>query len=255
MSYSLQTWQPALTEPRAPIAGEAETANAAEGERGYRAAFLSTDTAGRRERRLAVVFIVLSAIAFAAAAPFARVPLINVPAFIPAYEAALVISDLITALLLLGQFAQLRSPSLLALAAGYLFNALMILPHALSFPDLFAPMGLIGGNSQTTAWLYMLWHAGFPVFVMAYIGFKDRETRRDPAAGARGSIPVAIAVVVGVVVVLTLLAVTGNTVLPEIMQGNGYTSVTKFVVATVWALSLAALLLLWWNQSPSVLDL
>jgi hypothetical protein len=80
------------------------------------------------------------------------VPLIKVPAFIPAYESALVFGDLITALLFLGQFSQLRSPSLLALAAGYLFDALMIIPHALSFPDLFAPMGLLGGNSQTTAW-------------------------------------------------------------------------------------------------------
>jgi len=65
-------------------------------------AFVSIAPASARERRVALSVAVLSLLAFAAAVPFVRVPLQQVPAFIPAYEAALIIEDLITAALLFG---------------------------------------------------------------------------------------------------------------------------------------------------------
>ena len=57
----------------------------------------------------------------------------------------------------------------------------MAVPHALSFPRLFAPDGLIGAGPQTTAWLYMIWHAGFPLAVIGYALLRD--SRRDAAPG------------------------------------------------------------------------
>ncbi len=240
--------------PDLVLPGEIGARNAAD-ERPFRPTFLSTVAAGPGQRRLALAVLVLSAVAFAAAVPFARVPLIKVPAFIPAYEAALVINDLITATLFFGQFSQVRSRSLLALASGYLFDAFMVIPHAASFPGLFSPTGLLGANGQTTAWLYMFWHAGFPLFLMAYVGYKRQETREPGAERSQVGIPSAIITVLGTVGALTLLAAAGHAALPEIMAGNGYTPAMKFVVASVWTLSLAALLLLWWSRSPSVLDL
>ena len=71
-------------------------------------------------------------------------------------------------MLLFSQFMRLRSRALLLLAAGYLFDALMIVPHALSFPGVFSETGLLHAGPQTTAWLYAFWHAGFPLFVLAY---------------------------------------------------------------------------------------
>jgi hypothetical protein len=64
--------------------------------------FVSTALPGRSERRLAVALVLVLAVAFAAAVPFAQVSLLKVPAFIPAYEAALLILDLVTAILLFG---------------------------------------------------------------------------------------------------------------------------------------------------------
>lgn len=90
------------------------------------------------------------------------------PAFILSYQAALFFIDLITAVLLYEQFVRLRSPSVLTLAAGYLFDAFLIVPHTLTFPGAFAPTGLPGAGMQTTAWLYVFWHGGFPLFVMGY---------------------------------------------------------------------------------------
>src|SRR3954471_17758848 len=125
-------------------------------------------------RRTALVVVAISALAFLAAIPFAKTPLTPVPAFIPAYEIALVVNDVITAALLFGQFTYLRSRALLVLAGGYLFTALIAIAHALTFPGLVTPAGLLGAGPQTTAWLYMFWHGVFPACVIAYALLKDR---------------------------------------------------------------------------------
>jgi hypothetical protein len=44
----------------------------------------------------------------------------------------------------------------------------MIVPHALSFPGVFAETGLLHAGPQTTAWIYAFWHTGFPLFVLGY---------------------------------------------------------------------------------------
>src|SRR5262245_42603763 len=129
--------------------------------------FLSTLPAGRRERRVALTAVLVSATLFLAVAPFATVQLTPVWAFIPIYESAMVINHLITAVFLFGQFYISRWRALLLLACGYLFTAALVVPHALSFPGLFAPTGLLGAGPQSTAWLYMFWHAGFPLLVIA----------------------------------------------------------------------------------------
>src|SRR5581483_11464473 len=130
--------------------------------------FLSTMPAEPRERRLALAVVVASLAVFADAAPFARERLAAAWAFLPVYQSALVVNDLITTVLLLGQFAILRLRALLLLGAAYFLSALMAVAHALSFPGLFAETGLLGSGPQTTAWLYFLWHAGFPLLVIAY---------------------------------------------------------------------------------------
>ncbi|HUI99631.1 MAG TPA: ATP-binding protein [Usitatibacter sp.] len=200
--------------------------------------------------------VLVSALAFAGLAPFAKRPLPHVPAFISTYQAALVANDVITAALLFGQFGYFRQRSLLALASGYLFTALIAVAHALSFPGLFASSGLLGAGPQTTAWLYMFWHAGFPLFVIAYaVG------DRFPLAGAQDGasiVPPVFACVAGVsaaVLLLVLLATAGAGRLPAIMSGNGYSASMLATVATVWLSSIAGLFFLWRRRPHSVLDL
>jgi len=215
---------------------------------------LSTLPAGRAERRLASVVVLVSIIVFAAAVPYARRPLAGVTAFIPAYESALVINDLITGALLFGQFSIGRSRALLVLASGYLFCALIEIAHALSYPGVFSQSGLLGAGPQSTAWLYMFWHGGFPLAVLGYALLKNPPaavTRR--AAGA--AIVASAAAVAGLVIVLTLLATVGGASLPAIMAGSHYTSAMIFVVGAVWALSLVALAVLLLRWPYAVLDL
>lgn len=143
-----------------------------------RKAFLSTLQADPKERRLAFIVALISLLIFIILVPFASVKLIPVPAFIPIYESALVINDLITAILLFGQFNLMRSYKLQLLACGYLFTASIAVFHALSFPGLFSPTGLLGAGTQTTVWLYMFWHGFFPLFIISYIFVKDKEIKK-----------------------------------------------------------------------------
>jgi signal transduction histidine kinase len=220
-----------------------------------RQVFLSTLTAGRGERRLALAVVLVSAAVFILVVPMAKVPLSPVWAFIPVYQSALVVNDLITAVLLFGQFAILRSRALVVLASGYLFTAVMAAAHALTFPGLFAPGGLLGAGPQTTAWLYMFWHGGFPILVGAYALLKgDGPRAAQPARHPGVAILCAGAVVLVAVSVLTLLATREQHVLPAIMQGNRYTPAMITVVSSVWALSLLALGMLWRRRPHSVLD-
>jgi len=209
-------------------------------------AFITTLPATSRDERHAALVVGVSALVFVLALPFAKVQLEQVWAFIPAYQAALVVCDLVTAALLLGQVRFSRSRALLLLAAGYLFSASLAVIHALSFPGLFAPGGLIGGGAQSTAWLYMFWHGGFPLFVIGYAVL--------PNSRLEGGLLAPITALAALVAALGWLATAGEAVLPAIMQGSRYTPAMIFVVSSVWLASIAALSLVWSRRTRSVLD-
>jgi signal transduction histidine kinase len=218
-------------------------------------AFLSTAPARPRERRIAYAAAVLSVLGFCLAVPFARAQLASFPAFIALYQSALFLNDLITAVLLFGQLSHVHSRALMVLAGGYIFNALMIIPHTLTFPGLFAPTGLLGAGEQSTAWLYMFWHGGFPLFVIAYALLRNNP-QADRLTGPAGrGVLLSLGCIAVVVCGLTLAATAGQAALPPIMAGDGYTPEMKFVVGAVWLLSLVAIVFLYPSRRRSVLDL
>ena len=100
--------------------------------------------------------------------PFALLPLRRVDGFIPGVQALIAATDFITAVLLYGQYAVARSRALVVLASGYLFAALIVLAQTLTFPGAFSPSGILGAGPQTAAWLYFVWHLGFPAAVVGY---------------------------------------------------------------------------------------
>jgi signal transduction histidine kinase/CheY-like chemotaxis protein len=215
--------------------------------------FLATTEATARERRFATIVVAISAVAFVAAIPFAKVKLVQVPAFIPTYEAALIITDLVTAILLLGQFMRLRSRAILALAAGYFFDALIIVAHFMSFPGVFSETGLLGAGSQTTAWLYISWHGGFPCFVIAYALLRERDG--IDAAPVASSLALGAACFVGMLVAAAIVVVTRwHDYLPPIIHGTTYAPTAVFFLGAAWTISVAALLLLWRKGIRTILD-
>ena len=219
-----------------------------------RSVFLSTLPATSRDRKAAIAVVGVSSVLFACAVPFAGVPLTPVPAFVASYQSALAVNDLITAILLFSQFAILRSHALLLLASGYLFTTAAAIVHGLTFPGLFAPAGLLNAGPQTTVWLYMIWHGGFPLLVLGYALLKDS----DGGAKIRGSTGAAIlGSVIAVVVTisaLTFIVTAAHDILPTLLRDGRYTATLLGVVPALWLLSLAALLVLWFRRPHSVID-
>jgi diguanylate cyclase (GGDEF)-like protein len=218
--------------------------------------FLSTMPATRSQRRLALAVVLIATVLFLVSAPFAKVQLQRVDGFIPAYETAIVLFDLITAILLFGQFAFLRSRAVLVLASGYLFTSTMTFVHALSFPGLFAPQGLLGAGPQTTVWLYVFWHVGFALFVIAFALLKDESAQSHvPHQSARMEIAASVCLVLVATALLTLLATAGQTLLPPVMDGNKYGPGAYLVALGAWPVALVALGIMLQRGPRSVLDL
>jgi len=219
------------------------------------AAFLSTLPSTPIERRFALWIVAASVLAFLVFAPIAKLPLEPNQAFLPFYQAALVICELVTAVLLFGQYAILRSRALLVLVCAYLLSAAMAVVHLLSFPGLLSAEGLLGAGPQTTAWLYFLWHGAFPLMVMAYALLKRHPGDLVQGRHFKASIVVAATATLLAAAMLTLLATAGQDLLPALMQGN-QDAPGKFMVALVtWCLCVAALVLLRHQEKQTVLDL
>src|SRR6201995_395024 len=221
---------------------------------GDRNVFLSTLPASNADRRLALVVVSISIVLFVLAVPYAGVPLTPVPAFVASYQSALAVNDIITAVLLYSQFGALRRRALLLLATGSLFTAAAAFTHALSFPGLFTPQGLLGGGSQTTVWLYMIWHGVFPLLVLGYALSKDRDGGPRIGQSAGRAILSSVAAVVIAMTAFSWLVTERHDALPTLLSGGRYTVTMIVVVCTVWCFSLAALTVLYFRTPHSVID-
>jgi signal transduction histidine kinase len=212
--------------------------------------------AGLRQRRLIFVMAVVLLGAFALAAPFATTPMRRLDAFIPTLEAIIFVNDLITSVLLFAQYAIFPSRAMLMLASGYLFTALIVIPHALTFPGAFTPGGLLGAGLQSTGWLYYFWHVGFPSAVLAYALLKGAAPRNnaEKVTTAR-AIGLSVAIVLALVCALTWAVTAGDQYLPTFFSDRtkhvrDILNVAIPVMLVVSGIALAAL----WIRRVSVLD-
>src|SRR3954463_10297321 len=101
--------------------------------------------------------------------PYGDIRLRAVTAFIPTVDSIMFVGDLITATLLYGQSSLFQSRALLVLATAYLFGALLLIPHAMTFPGAFSAEGLLGAGVNTTAWLSVWQRTAFPIAVILYV--------------------------------------------------------------------------------------
>jgi signal transduction histidine kinase len=218
---------------------------------------LSNLSPGRAQRRLAVVVLLVLLVAlFVFAGPLSTIQPGRIGAFVPAYASAIFVTDLITAVLLFAQFSILRSRALLAIANGYLFTALIVIPWMLTFPEVFAPSGLLGAGLQTTTWLYTLWHAGFPIFVIAYAVLKGADPPEGPRQGSASAAILSTAAATGLIVLAaTFLCTVGQDLLPrESLDPVRFSAIWLYAAGCLALLITIALVLLWIRRR-SVLDL
>lgn len=218
--------------------------------------FLSTAKVDERQRQRVRYVLLGSAAFFLLAAPFAQVQLPRIEAFLPLYAGALIAISLVVFTLLAGEFLASRRRSVLLLAGSYLFSALMAAAHVLSFPGLFAVVGVIGGGEQTTAWVYFLWHGGFALFLLGFtmLSSSSRDTLSEVSSAGRHLVLVAVAVSV-FAGALILLASAGNDSLPPLMRSDTDLPVKRTVALLTWTLDLIALIALWRRRTANLLEL
>ena len=187
--------------------------------------------------------------------PFGRDPWSSFPGFILIQQPLQAGNCIIVAALLFGQYSIMRTPSLNLLAAGYLFTALMIIAHTLSFPGAFAETGLFPGGVQTTSWLYPAWHIVLPVAIIAYTLLPSDQTAEPRFARARYPIAVAILLCVGGAVAITFFIIAARDRLPALVEGGRLLPAAHIVIGALLFLPLAALIALVRKQPRSILDL
>jgi diguanylate cyclase (GGDEF)-like protein len=180
-------------------------------------ATIATTPASRPTRLLAAGIAVLLVAVSGLVLPVARTGGPEIPAFLPIFSSGVVIGDLLTAYLLFNQARLVGLTPLAVLAAGYLFTGSIAAVQLMVFPGVFSAGGLLGAGPQTAVWLWMVWHGGFAVYVLAYAGL----TRRRSAPGGavrRGLAPGTLLLVV----LLATLATAGHDLLPSLVADGDY---------------------------------
>jgi signal transduction histidine kinase len=205
----------------------------------------------RRQKRVAFIAALLVPVPFIAIIPFGQIQLPQADAYIPVVDTVMLVIDSIAATLLLAQFSILRSPSLLALAGGFLLMAFLVIPHALTFPGAFAPNGLLGAGLQTTPWLNEFWFLALPSAVIAYALLKRAKPIPSGAIGL--SICATVMAAFALTCVLVWLTTEGVAFLPPIMLDPVRPQLAWHFLPIV-ALSLIAMAVLW-RRRETALDL
>ena len=218
---------------------------------------LSSSSPGKAQQRLALgILLGLLVVAYLINGPLSGLQFGVSTVFVAIYVTAMFVTELITAILLYAQFSILRSRAILVIASGYLFTGLLVISYALSFTGLLAPNGLIGGL-QTSGWMWVLWHCGFPIFVIGYALLKEEDFAKPRWQGkVRSAILRSIVLTAALAAAATFVCIVGEDKLPLLMLDHAHFSpVWPYLVgAPIVALCIFALVALWLRRR-SVLDL
>ncbi len=203
---------------------------------------------------LAVAGAVALLMGFVIVAPFASRPLAPLSGFIPAIDATIFVTDLITTAMLLALFSISFSRALLTLACGYLFSSLIILAHALTFPGGFPPTQNLGGI-QAPLRFYILWHLGYSMALVGYTLFnRDKLTTISSKTSPISVVSWSIAAVVFLVCFLVWISTTRAEFLPSLqLNSNRFSPLVAWLIPStmlICAIPLAAL----WVCRRSLLD-
>jgi PAS domain S-box-containing protein len=100
----------------------------------------------------------------------------------------------------------------------------------------------------------MIWHGVFPLLVLGYALYKDRDGGPRVRLPPSRAILLSVAAVVIAMAAFSWLVTEQHDALPTLLSGGRYTVTMIVVVCTVWFLSLAALTVLYFRTPHSVID-
>jgi signal transduction histidine kinase len=211
----------------------------------------------RKQTRFCVAIVVFLFALSVAILPFRNVPLGRVDAFIPVVNAVMAFGEVVTAILLFSQAVIFRSRALAILAASYIFVAVLLVSHALTFPGAFAPDGLLSAGLNSTSWLAQVRRVAVTIGILLYVYLKNadladrsRLERHPPAIMPH----VIVATALGVAA--TAVTIAAQDVLPQFYWNQSARIQSQavpieLVVFSLFAVATVAL----FRKRSSVLDL
>jgi diguanylate cyclase (GGDEF)-like protein len=168
------------------------------------------------------VAALLIGMAVVALLPYSRLPMPVIQPFLPMYGTTEFFVDGLTAYFLAIQFRSSREPFLGALAGAYGFVVVVATVQVLIFPGAFCPNGLLNAGPQSAAWMWLVWHIGYPAFVLgALIVQAVRLSHGNTEILQR----VAMLLMAGGPLTAGLLAwmvIAGEGALPQLIHGDSY---------------------------------
>lgn len=198
--------------------------------------------AAPRERWTAAAVAVLLVLVGIVVTPRASMAGPEIPGFMPAFGGAMIVIDLVLAVLLFSKGAIGQRAAPVSLGTAYLFSALIIVPHIAAFPGAIMPNGLIG-TSASAVWLWSFWHTGFALAIIRHVIGRRSESRSGVIFGS----------VIGTgaaVVLLAVIATVGVPYLPSTLSGRSYlvSNFTLGMQLVVISTSVAALTFVLWRK-------
>jgi diguanylate cyclase (GGDEF)-like protein len=131
--------------------------------------------ATRKQVVLAGALALFVLLALTIAGQHARETLPVIAPFMPMCALTVFTTSVIAAFLLGARFTVTQQPMLGALGGAYAFTAITVALQLLMFPGVFTRTGLFGAGPHSAAWMWVFWHAGFPLFVILAALIRDRQ--------------------------------------------------------------------------------
>lgn len=153
--------------------------------------------------------------------PISGTQLADIPPLLPMFATAVFIIENLTVYFLLTQFHSTREPFLAALSGAYEFVAILVIFQLLIFPGVFSETGLLGAGPQSSGWIWLIWHGGFPLFVFLAL------LTRLPYFNSRSKLQYQVSLLVMfsaplTAIVLSYLVLAEKDTLPVLLSGFSY---------------------------------
>lgn len=175
--------------------------------------------------------------------PFISIPLVDIAPFLPVYSTSVVLLESITAYLLLSQFASNRQVFSGFVACAYLFLIPIVTVQLLVFPGVFSPSGLLHAGEQSAVWIWVFWHASFPILLLLALIAPKKIINQNPAdLNIKYWLIAFVFISLLVSLGLALFATWGSHLLPVLIDKDSYKQLLNSPYALmVWGLNVLAL--------------
>lgn len=199
-------------------------------------------------KMLGVVGIVAAIVAVSTMAlfPFSTRALPVIEAYMPMYAMAVVLIEGLTAYFFAIQYRFTGWPFMAALSGAYGYVVVMVVFQVMVFPGIFSETGLLTAGPQGAPWLWVTWHAGFPLFVLIALRFYAlrpspvAQSAVDRSSNFPGAVLMLGPVAFGLFVAWVVVSLGDR--LPELVTGKSYSNIAdSFLAPLVIALGVAAL--------------